>query len=226
MYKIVENINLPQTDYGDDPDCDVNTDLIYEANKFISKIKGICQNHTSKAPKFPYVKFSAHQVLLALIVTKKRAKKAYRKINHGYVKDMCQIFNRMAPQKFRFHYINNLIVDNSSEINSNSEDCSNNIVSSALNDTTDTVQDGSESPSSQETDQSSVHFFSPKPTSSRRKQVSTPKPTCIRGQYHDHSESDIDRLHLNDSGYRTFIASPTGSNSAYNSNISKLDDCG
>ena len=131
--KIVDNINLPQTEYEEY--IDTNGALIYEANKFIGKITEICQRHTSRTPLFPFEKFTAHQVFIALIVTKKRAKNTYRKINHDHIKDICQMFNKLAPKKFLFHYVNKLIVDDSCEVNSDSEDNSINLDASDLSDT-------------------------------------------------------------------------------------------
>lgn len=55
----------------------------------------------------------SNHIVLALIMTKKWAKKTYKKINHSIINDMCEMLNESYPANFKILYINNFIIDQS-----------------------------------------------------------------------------------------------------------------
>ena len=115
--KIVNNINLPSSEYAHSNSFDFKKELQGAADNFLCSVTEICDIHLqNNMPLFPWIEFSSHEVFLALIMTKKRAKKRYRKIRHDIISDMCEEFTVLNPSKFWFEYANNYIINKSEDI--------------------------------------------------------------------------------------------------------------
>ena len=117
VHKIAENINLPSSVFADGLNQDYKSLLHAASSDYIKQITSICSTHLREnVPIFPWMEYSAHEVYLALIMTKKRAKRTYKRINHKIIAHMCLIFSELNPDDFWFQYTNNYIINKSEDI--------------------------------------------------------------------------------------------------------------
>ena len=249
--KVVNNINLPTSVYSDTytPYYDFKGRLDRASANFLEEITTICSDYLCKNESlFPWIDFSAHELFLALIMAKKRAKKVYRRINHDIIKKLCQELSEIDPGYYRFEYMNNYIINKSDEISSRS--CSDSYGLSS-------DSEHQEEPSSQHDQENAPDYlpnldnnrendtskdtvsFKPKvkfQTDEKRKE-STPKQSNAvvvpfksidfsvlfpDGKPSEHEEA----LEQNDSGYNTFLDSPTPMKSERKRESKSGTDCG
>ncbi len=164
-------------------------------------IHKICNSHLFyNAPDFPWDDFSAHEVFIALIMAKKRAKKVYRKVRHEIIKDMCESMSDLDRTKYLFEYSNNFIINKSDTITLSHDSSSEEFFPfmDILNDNPDNAQ-----ASKEDTPQDIPTIspcFSNKTISHRKSTPKSSKPHCTPGS--THRSSDFNKT--NDSGYKTF----------------------
>ena len=230
IYKVVDNINLPIFD-----NCDYKDGFQNAANSFIKEITSIAKSHLLDSPigsLFPWDDFSSHEMFVALIMAKRRAKRKYHRINHDAIKELCEVISSLYPEKFCFQYINNRIINKSDNIDPDTLsdhdcqccDCS----------VGPLPEPDSNSAQTQEIETEVIsNLPTPIPPQHRttrgkpRREESTPKPNKVvpvksgDSSYSPtlHNSTDF-ATSINDSGYSTFTeAPPTYSDT-------KTDDCG
>lgn len=124
---MIANIHLPTASNGE-----LSFNLERLTCNFLSDISDTCFFHLQDIYEarnnFDFSSFKSNTILTALVVMKKRAKRAYRKIDHTIVADICDEINDKCSD-IRIKYLNNHLIDNSHLIDS---DCSDDSVSSLL----------------------------------------------------------------------------------------------
>ena len=199
--KVVQNINLPTSDYSFDTGSFKNKLQGASAN-FIEEITKICDFHLhDNEPAFPWYEFSHHELFIAIIMAKKQAKKTYRKIDHGLINVLCQFFTDQDPTNFWFQYSNNYVINKSEDITPSRYASSEEFVPSS-----DNLSDHSDSNTQEisEVNQAKANIV---PTSSRSTvhRKSTPKPPKSHPVSHRSTNKNTDMDFNNDSGYKTFL---------------------
>ena len=235
VYKVTDNINLPTSVFADGLSQDYKSLLHEASSNYIKEITSICSSHLREnVPIFPWMEYSAHEVYLALIMTKKRAKKTYKRINHNIIAHMCLIFSELNPDDFWFQYTNNYIINKSEDIkiscNSSPFDSEeNNSFSSDPEHCSDHPQVSQDPPKIYEHKNDTSNLDTIKNLDSVRPKVRTPTPKRMEStpkqsksaafvsfDSADHSQLPPVFPGSNwqnyDSGFNTFMESPSASN--------------